>query len=258
MSSPDFSGDDYEFAMGSIKGLRTWDMDPKGRLRGVTHAVIWTPGENVAECFARTPCPEAKHADLFEYGMCNCALCQSYAASNPSLSGAATTGAKVPSKPAPCTVEGCDGSVHPSTHAFDSSCECGFWAYDELGFTSHGRVTGIIEGYGRTTIGTKGFRCEKARIVALCREDDDKVLTLSEWLQLKALYPDAEFYDDQDDMVTAHGQVLRTYPAVDADFWTEKVETRPRDPFTAAIYKYASALALPPSPPPSNPGGGQS
>ena len=27
-------------------------------------------------------------------------------------------------------------------------------------------VTGLIEGYGRVTIGSKGFRCEKARIVA--------------------------------------------------------------------------------------------
>lgn len=54
----------------------------------------------------------------------------------------------------------------------DDDCGCGLWAYwqvpDALNPHGFGRpVLGVIEGYGRTLIGAKGFRCEKARIAAL-------------------------------------------------------------------------------------------
>jgi hypothetical protein len=53
------------------------------------------------------------------------------------------------------------------------TCGCGFWAYwsrhDAFSVWQPGRpVLAAIEGYGRTAIGSKGFRCEKARIAALC------------------------------------------------------------------------------------------
>lgn len=51
-----------------------------------------------------------------------------------------------------------------------ANCTCGFYAYfdDTNTYNSPGlTVPGIIEGYGRTTIGTKGFRAAKAKIVAL-------------------------------------------------------------------------------------------
>jgi hypothetical protein len=53
---------------------------------------------------------------------------------------------------------------------------CGFWAYwDMAGLAGHraatsGRglpVLGVIQGYGRTLIGERGFRSQKARIIAL-------------------------------------------------------------------------------------------
>lgn len=52
-----------------------------------------------------------------------------------------------------------------------SSHNCGFWAYWK--FDPHEfhlgekPVVGIVEGYGKTIRGTRGFRCAKARIVAL-------------------------------------------------------------------------------------------
>lgn len=54
----------------------------------------------------------------------------------------------------------------------DESCACGFWAYwavpDALNPHNFGvPVLGVIEGYGRTLIGDKGFRCARARITAL-------------------------------------------------------------------------------------------
>lgn len=54
----------------------------------------------------------------------------------------------------------------------DEDCGCGFWAYWtlEAAANPHGfllPVLGVIEGYGRTMLGERGFRCAKARIVAL-------------------------------------------------------------------------------------------
>ena len=53
-------------------------------------------------------------------------------------------------------------------------CGCGFWAYwapDPYGGTSYvtdPSVTGMIRGWGRYRAGTKGFRCAKAKLLAVC------------------------------------------------------------------------------------------
>lgn len=57
---------------------------------------------------------------------------------------------------------------HMLPHSY-GDCHCGFYGYLN-GFNEYNhitRVTGIIEGYGNTYIGTRGFRAEKARILAL-------------------------------------------------------------------------------------------
>jgi hypothetical protein len=52
-------------------------------------------------------------------------------------------------------------------------CACGFWAYWALRYAWRcdyywrGEVIGVIQGYGRTSIGTRGCRCGKARILGL-------------------------------------------------------------------------------------------
>ena len=52
-------------------------------------------------------------------------------------------------------------------------CGCGFWAYWALRYAWRcdyywrGEVIGVIQGYGRTRIGTRGCRCSKARILGL-------------------------------------------------------------------------------------------
>jgi hypothetical protein len=52
------------------------------------------------------------------------------------------------------------------------TCGCGFWAYwcpADRRLTQSGQlqVFGAIKGFGRTRIGTQGFRCAKARILAV-------------------------------------------------------------------------------------------
>lgn len=234
MSSPDFAGaeSEYDFAIGSVKGLRGWRMDDQGRLTGVTHRVVWTPGENVAQCRdlggKYEPCPEQAKADaareagdaslwpVYTYYQCEDPAC-------------------VPGK-------GHFVAVTEARHAFDADCECGFWAYDEENHQEHGEVTGIIEAYGKVTIGTRGFRAEKARIVALTRENnsDRYELSLSKWRRLKQLYPDVSFYDEHDDMLEAHPEVLKTWDTPAEGFWT--VEPPAVDSTTA--YQHALARAL--------------
>lgn len=44
---------------------------------------------------------------------------------------------------------------------------CGFWAYHQGSTYPGGAVQGVIEGWGKVTIGTLGFRAEYAKIVAV-------------------------------------------------------------------------------------------
>jgi hypothetical protein len=61
----------------------------------------------------------------------------------------------------------------PSDLVPGPECGCGFWAYWALRYAWRcdyywrGEVVGVIQGYGRTRIGTRGCRCGKARIVGL-------------------------------------------------------------------------------------------
>lgn len=121
----------YEFAAGSIKGLRGFAVDSLGRLSGVHHSMIWKPGENVAHCASATE-PDPDH----------------------------------PAEPG--TAEADVWKRHRPGRCDDDAHGCGLWAYHDGTAYEAGDVHGVIEGYGRTTVGTKGFRCEKARIVALC------------------------------------------------------------------------------------------
>lgn len=119
----------------------------------------------------------------------------------------------------------------PTQHQ-QSSCSCGFYAYYE-GFNEYAkpeRVTGIIEGYGETQIGTRGFKSAKARIVALCVPDDSAdiqrigktpfarvrdnygqhVAIFSDYAQMAAEFP------------TTQPQDAPT-PETDPDFWTRGI-----------------------------------
>lgn len=193
----DFTGGSYEFALGSIKGMRSWKIDEQGRLRGVTHPAIWKPGENVADCKASRRVPG-----------CKCSKCDAFY-----LGYYDELGRTSPSPRHKVDLR--------KGHTFSADCECGFWAYDEFSFKEHGDIVGVIAGYGRTTIGTKGFRCEKASILALHRGDQ----SLSTWLRLQQLYPKVEFFEDYDQMVTKHGGVLKTWDEVGEDFWDEQPPT---------------------------------
>jgi hypothetical protein len=62
----------------------------------------------------------------------------------------------------------CPGDLVPAP-----GCGCGFWAYWALRYAWRcdyywrAEVIGVIQGYGRARIGTRGCRCGKARILGL-------------------------------------------------------------------------------------------
>lgn len=121
MFASGFHGAEAEFALGSVTGVRWWNLTlpfaGPPYLSGVQGT--WSMGENTAACRL-------------------------------------------------------GGAYHRRMHHVipDENCGCGFWAYwtvdaapNPWGFTIP--VLGVIEGYGRTLIGGRGFRCAKARMVAL-------------------------------------------------------------------------------------------
>lgn len=129
---------DYDrrpFAAGSLTGIRSWRIDADGAtLTGVYHKHPWTPEENLADCCVR-------NHNGFAMSVCS------------------------------------EKDRAPRDHRPGiSGCWCGYYAYFEAGNNSHHtrgtNVLGLIEGYGLMTVGDRGFRCEKARIVAFIDEAD--------------------------------------------------------------------------------------
>lgn len=212
----EFSGTEFDFAAGSMFGLRSWSMDEHGRLHGVTHMEVWRPGENLSVC---------KKSQPVRTGQCP---------TNARLLAERSGSKKKRREGLGFSVLGscgkhCDGQSHwrenVAPHLFDPNCECGFWAYDEDGFTAHGPVTGVIEAYGKVTIGTKGFRAEKARIVALARTGES-ALSASVIQRLETLYR-APFYADKAELVDAFPGVRKQWSDETAeDFWTRPVRER--------------------------------
>jgi hypothetical protein len=71
-----------------------------------------------------------------------------------------------------------NGRPHPPPVEVDSDgsrCGCGFWAYWDMSGLAGNRlasgrglpVLGVVQGFGRVLLGERGFRSQKARIIAL-------------------------------------------------------------------------------------------
>lgn len=146
----EFSGLDFPLAIGQVYGLRAWTMDSRGRLRAKRwySAPVWRPGVNVAEC-VKSP-----------YGMGGL------------ITSALYTYARYGIDVSPSKTD-TEELAKPKKHDVPSEdCGCGFYAYTgpdrpEVAKREKDDIVGVIRGTGRTLIGTHGFRCEKAEIVAL-------------------------------------------------------------------------------------------
>jgi hypothetical protein len=95
-------------------------------------------------------------------------------------------------------------AVHPDSGVPAKGCHCGFYAWwtvqPRYATGSLLPVLGVIEGYGRVRTGTKGFRCAKARILALApltaleygRVRPDVEAMARRYLRSRVVYGDAE------------------------------------------------------------------
>ncbi len=93
-------------------------------------------------------------------------------------------------------------------------CGCGFWAYwlprDALRSDyREAEVIGIMQGYGRTQIGTRGCRCSKARVLAVHvrakRLDSPRASLRAETVaEMLGRYYGVPWYASLEEMLAAH------------------------------------------------------
>lgn len=161
---------DRPLVAGSLIGTRSFRVDKLGRLTGVTHREVWKPGVNTAEC------RKGMGLTWNMGGLITPATLYHY------LGG----GTVVPDVKAKPEVEpGPDEAPH---QVASLGCACGFYAYTDNEANPHhedGNVLAVVEASGVATVGTRGFRAEKAEIVAFVAPGRPKVRNLwdrySEW-----------------------------------------------------------------------------
>jgi hypothetical protein len=193
---PEFSGS--EFSMGTAVGVRSWDVDKLGRLVSPSYHMVWPPAEVGAEC---------RKTEAVQYRVSMTAG-GSYTLTSPEA-------------------ETAEAEEHNQ-----ASCSCGFYAYYE-GFNDYatdGRITGVIEGYGETQIGTRGFKSAKARIVALyipAQGANERLIGETKFDRVRTNYGGkVAIFDDYAHMVAEFPTTApedAPTPDTDPDFWTRGI-----------------------------------
>lgn len=194
MPPPRPLGDDFSvrpFVAGAIYGLRSFQVTPDFHLKAVSYDYLWSPGLNVAAC-ARNQDNYAINASQIDSGTNGETFELSFRGSQ---------------KPA---IEWDDVRKKLILHVLSYQmlpdtpetrhqvaqldCSCGFYGYFDAtaADTYHrpGHVYGVIKGYGRVTVGDRGFRAEKAELVALIREGGS-----FKFSQSISAYPDIPTFD---------------------------------------------------------------
>jgi hypothetical protein len=207
------------FAPGVVRGSRAFGVDKLGRLTGVVHRQVWRPGENDAEC-RKTEDPYA----IGGYVTVAQQMVQqlSYSYNRPYTWSSIPTSYSLTSKSRKQITE--PESTPEPAHSYEK-CACGFYGYYDASndYYQDDRVNGIVEGYGETVIGTRGFRAMKARIVALHVPES----VVDRYTKLVGRnYPDIPFFTSFKDMVSEFppdGGVKAVSPDTDPDFWIRSV-----------------------------------
>lgn len=155
----DFS--DRPLVAGSLTGVRAFSVDRLGRLSGPSHGGIFGPSENVATCSspARAWFKAARRLSaLSQWSI-------TYNTPYPSSLSFDPPAAEVQTE-----AEGAAPTEGERHQIAGMACACGYYAYFDKGNNPHaGKTTvhALIEGYGVCTVGERGFRAEKAKLVAL-------------------------------------------------------------------------------------------
>lgn len=222
-----FQGTTFEPEFGEIYGIRVWRMDNAGKLRAraISTAAPWEPGVNQASCYSHgglipanwlvDPSGRGRQAVTVESGVelhvPDDRVAPAVAAGLVRLEKV-IAGTRLVVRHRVVWDTGESSYLEDDQLVFDvkpshapphERCGCGFYAYldpdDEQAAASIASyyVVGIIKGYGRTLIGTKGFRCEKAEIMAVLdpRAAPSAYFQGSDWVReayesLRTNYPD--------------------------------------------------------------------
>lgn len=162
MSDAEFAG--LDFALGTVRGFRTWNVDIAGKLSPLHQTGQWVPGENRA-------------------------VCRAYGSKEkvPEIEGETFSDRQVRVK------------EWQRNHEM-IECQHGFYAYFDgtnLQADYKPTVNGVIEGYGEVLIGTKGFRASKARILALSIEPYAGMWNLDQFVvdKIRRNYPGIPFFE---------------------------------------------------------------
>lgn len=135
--------DGRQFVAGSVYGIRTFKVDQDGTLRSpVRDNFTWSAEENLAECNYR-------HYHN-EYTIDPRTGRRKFIEHRPGM----------------------------------KDCHCGFYSYFSRHWDEYwqpGRVRAIIEGYGICSVGSRGFRSEKAKVVALVLPGGSKKSHWCKW-----------------------------------------------------------------------------
>lgn len=148
------------YVLGTARGVRSFEIDHDGILRGVTYPQPWLEGENIAQCYV------TKRREPLDLPSAYSFIASAMMPHSGQYLGN-VGGVLFP--------PGLDEPVLNDNYEYDDcggvskTCACGFYAYhkDLESYYSPRRAVGVIEAYGRVILGGKGFRAQKARIVGL-------------------------------------------------------------------------------------------
>lgn len=225
---------DRPFVAGSLIGLRAFGVDKLGRLVGPSFPQVFRPGENEAECRKSNAPYGAMTAYLSAYRSAfTMPMLGTYRTTSPPItktygSGACPCGCgmEVEFKDEPTPKRLSEAAVEkpqpqPSHSLAGVNCSCGFYAYFDGGndWKEPQRVTAVIEGYGVCTVGTRGFRASKAKVLALVEPSRGVSSVVAAHLHRN--YPEVPFYNRKREALADFPLSTHHVPSPeDENFWT--------------------------------------
>lgn len=211
---------DRPFVAGSLVGVRSFRVDEWGRLIGPSYPDVWKPGENVAVCHRSV---ESSLGGLFLPALSQFTLrMDAFSLYGPHYT-VAPSEVEIPKAP-PVNLK--KKPKPPPHHVGMLSCQCGYYAYFDTANNPHhnkGNVHAIIEGYGTITVGSRGFRAEKAKLLAVVIKPKRWNDATSE--RLRHNYPDVRFFGDKGEAFDAFPLIAPPTPTPETcpDFWSKRV-----------------------------------
>lgn len=171
----DFS--DRPLVAGSVTGLRSFRVDSLGRLAGVHYQDVFKPGVNRARCGKGIDVsPTAIGIGTSAISTRTSQEIARVLAAASAATYSTTMETRATRKPPPPKVS---LTKKPKHRVGNVGCACGFYAYFDTDGNPHhssDQALALVEGTGTVTVGTRGFRAEKAKLVALVKPTEDDVV----------------------------------------------------------------------------------